>query len=44
MTHFTDDEIAILVLLVATLDPEKFAKPAAKSVIYKCKAMKEAVS
>lgn len=36
---FTAEEVAVLIQLVAKLDPDRFVKDAAKAVIYKAKAV-----
>lgn len=37
----TEDEISLCIALVSTLDPERYARPSAKSVILKCRAIIE---
>lgn len=39
--RFTPDECALAILIVAALDPDKYAHPSAKALIYKARAAEE---
>lgn len=38
-SHFTTEELALLIALAANNDPDNYTSPLTKSVIYKCKGI-----
>lgn len=38
-SHFTNEELALLIALTANADPDEYTSPLTKSVIYKCKGL-----